>query len=110
MHAQMKMPAKAGAAQQGAAVVTLDTFLHNFSVSKLMDKIADLEQHDLRAKIAAMSRPQNQQPAQQQKPSAGVAFIQDLQLVDKLLVSFQRQASAFRMPQVTAPYSDALAM
>ena len=99
----MKMPAKAGAAQQGAAVVTLDTFLHNFSVSKLMDKIADLEQHDLRAKIAAMSRPQNQQPAQQQKPSAGVAFIQDLQLVDKLLVSFQRQASAFRTPQVNAP-------
>ena len=89
---QMKLPSKPMAAQPAAATVTLDTFLHNFSVPKLMDKIADLEQHNLRAKIAAMSRPQNQQPAQQQKSASAVAFIQDLQLVDKLLVSFQRHA------------------
>ena len=90
---QMKLPNKPGAAQPVAATVTLDTFLHNFSVPKLMDKIADLEQHNLRAKIAAMSRPQNQQPGGQQKSANAVAFIQDLQLVDKLLVSFQRRAS-----------------
>lgn len=89
---QMKMPDKPGAAQPVAATVTLDTFLHNFSVPRLMDKIADLEQHNLRAKIAAMSRPQNQQSAQPQKPHAALAFVQDLQLVDKLLISFQRQA------------------
>ncbi len=87
----MKLPSKPGAAQPAAATVTLDTFLHNFSVPRLMDKIADLEQHNLRAKIAAMSRPQNQQPGQQQKSASAVAFIQDLQLVDKLLVSFQRR-------------------
>lgn len=88
----MKLSSKAGVAQPVAAMVTLDTFLHNFSVPKLMDKIADLEQHNLRAKIAAMSRPQNQQPGQQQKSASAVAFVQDLQLVDKLLVGFQRQA------------------
>ena len=92
----MKLPNKPGAAQPVAATVTLDTFLHNFSVPKLMDKIADLEQHNLRAKIAAMSRPQNQQPGQQQKSATAVAFIQDLQLVDKLLVSFQRRVSSRR--------------
>lgn len=94
----MKLPSKPAAAQPAAATVTLDTFLHNFSVPKLMDKIADLEQHNLRAKIAAMSRPQNQQPGQHQKSASAVALIQDLQLVDKLLVSFQRQAPSDSHP------------
>ncbi len=102
---QMKLASKPGAAQPAAATVTLDTFLHNFSVPKLMDKIADLEQHNLRAKIAAMSRPQNQQPGQQQKSASAVAFIQDLQLVDKLLISFQRHAS----PRLSFPPSAMLA-
>lgn len=92
MSPQMKLANKPGAAQPVAATVTLDTFLHNFSVPKLMDKIADLEQHNLRAKIAAMSRPQNQQSTPQQKSPAAVQFVQDLQLVDKLLISFQRRA------------------
>ncbi len=100
----MKLPNKPGAAQPVAATVTLDTFLHNFSVPKLMDKIADLEQHNLRAKIAAMSRPQNQQPGGQQKSASAVAFIQDLQLVDKLLVSFQRCApSRHALPSSALP-------
>jgi hypothetical protein len=106
---QMKMPDKPGAAQPVAATVTLDTFLHNFSVPRLMDKIADLEQHNLRAKIAAMSRPQNQQSAQPQKPHAARAFVQDLQLVDKLLVSFQRQVHGLPSLQALVGGMQALA-
>ncbi len=101
----MKLPDKPGAAHPVAGTVTLDTFLHNFSVPRLMDKIADLEQHNLRAKIAAMSRPQNQQPAQPQKPHAALAFIQDLQLVDKLLVSFQRQAHVLTCQPLVGAHS-----
>lgn len=75
-----------------AAVVTLDTFLHDFSVPKLIDKLADLEQHHLRAKIAATSRPQVQHGAgaAAAKPPSFAAMISELQLIDKLLVNFQR--------------------
>jgi len=90
--AQAKMGGRpADRAAMQPAMVTLDTFLTDFSVAKLMNKLADLEQHDLRAKIAAVSRPQLGQQAatQQQKPSA-VTLTAELQLVDKLLVNFQR--------------------
>ena len=77
------------------STVSLDTFLHDFSVAKLINKLADLEQHNLRAQIAAVSRPQAQaSAAQTAKPApSAAALVSELQLVDKLLVNFQRCAS-----------------
>lgn len=80
-----------------AATVTLDTFLHDFSVAKLINKLADLEQLDLRAQIAAVSRPQAAQAAAQAsaaKAPSAAALVSELQVVDKLLVNFQRCATA----------------
>ncbi|BDA40569.1 Exocyst complex component 5 [Coccomyxa sp. Obi] len=74
------------------STVTLDTFLHDFSVAKLINKLADLEQHNLRAQIAAVSRPQAQASATHvaKPPPSAAALVSELQLVDKLLVNFQR--------------------
>jgi hypothetical protein len=91
---QAKMGVRPIDRSQPSAKVTLDTFLHDFSVPKLIDKLADLEQHDLRARIAATSRPhmqqQTMQPTASSAPSA--TLVSELQLVDKLLVNFQRCA------------------
>ncbi|EIE26781.1 Sec10-domain-containing protein [Coccomyxa subellipsoidea C-169] len=91
---QTKMGGRPGAdrALLPTAAVTLDTFLHDFSVGKLINKLADLEQHNLRAQIAAVSRPQAQPSASQAaaKPPTPAALVAELQVVDKLLVNFQR--------------------
>ncbi len=95
---QTKMGGRPGAdrALLPTAAVTLDTFLHDFSVGKLINKLADLEQHNLRAQIAAVSRPQAQPSASQAaaKPPTPAALVAELQVVDKLLVNFQRCAPA----------------
>ncbi|KAK9916806.1 hypothetical protein WJX75_007279 [Coccomyxa subellipsoidea] len=93
---QTKMGVRPGAERGNllpTPAVTLDTFLHDFSVGKLINKLADLEQHNLRAQIAAVSRPQAQPSAVQAaaaKPPTAAALVTELQVVDKLLVNFQR--------------------
>jgi hypothetical protein len=100
---QTKMGVRPGAERGNllpTPAVTLDTFLHDFSVGKLINKLADLEQHNLRAQIAAVSRPQAQPSAVQAaaaKPPTAAALVTELQVVDKLLVNFQRCGSSFAL-------------
>ncbi|KAK9835004.1 hypothetical protein WJX81_003494 [Elliptochloris bilobata] len=67
------------------SVINLDTFLHNFSVPGLINRIANLEQQDLRSQIAAASRPQV-------SARQGGADAASLATMDKLLSTFERAA------------------